>query len=52
MSASSSANSKIMMMAFFLVMATGCLVAVHMHPELVDSVKNWWFSETVKLPRL
>jgi len=51
MSPSSSANSRMIVMALFLVMATGCLVAVHMHPELVDSVKNW-FSGTVRLPRL
>jgi hypothetical protein len=39
------------MMALFLVMAVCCLVAVHMHPELIGSVKNW-FSEMVKVPHL
>ena len=51
MSASSSANSRMIVMGLFLVMAVGCVVAVHMHPEMVDSVKNW-FSETVNLPHM
>ncbi len=51
MSASSSANSMMIMMALFLVMGACCVVAVHMHPELIASLKNW-FSDTAKVPHL
>ncbi len=49
--AGSSSNSMLIMMALFTVILACALVYGHMHPELVDSVKNW-FAGMVKIPNL
>jgi len=41
----------LLVIALFAVILVCCLVAAHMHPELVDSVKNW-FAQVVKIPSL
>ena len=45
---SSSMNMLVVMALFAIVLACGA-VAVHLHPEYVESVKNW-FAHLVRLP--
>jgi len=47
--ASSSSGNLVMLGLFAALIACGAVV-VHMHPELLDSAKNW-FSQTIRLPR-
>ncbi len=49
--AGSSSNSMLIVIALFAVILACALVYGHMHPELVDSVKNW-FATVVKIPDL
>jgi vacuolar-type H+-ATPase subunit I/STV1 len=51
MAGSSSSMNMLVVMALFVVILTCVLVAVHMHPEYIESVKNW-FSHTVSMPRI
>jgi protein-S-isoprenylcysteine O-methyltransferase Ste14 len=51
MSASSSINTMMIMMAMFAVVVACGGVYAHMHPEMLDSVKTW-FSTMVKIPSL
>lgn len=41
----------LIVMALFAVFLACAFVYGHMHPELVDSVKNW-FAQVVKIPSL
>jgi hypothetical protein len=48
--AGSSSSGNLVMLGLFAVLLTCGAVAVHLHPELIDSVKNW-FSHMIRLPR-
>jgi hypothetical protein len=47
----SSLNSKLIVVALFAAVAACGVVVVHLHPELIDSVKGW-FAGTVRIPRI
>lgn len=49
--AGSSSNTMLIVMAMFAVALACAFVYGHMHPELVDSVKNW-FVNVVKIPNV
>jgi vacuolar-type H+-ATPase subunit I/STV1 len=51
MAGSNSSMSMLVVMALGVVVLTCGLVAVHMHPEYIESVKNW-FSHTASMPRI
>ena len=51
MSGSSSSMNMLVVMGLFAVILVCCLVFVHMHPEYVESVKNW-YAHTVSMPRI
>ena len=49
--AGGSSNSMLIVIALFAVVLACGFVYGHMHPELVDSLKNW-FAGMVKIPDL
>jgi hypothetical protein len=46
-----SSNANLVVLGLLAVILACCLVAIHMHPELLESVKNW-FAQVVKVPHL
>jgi|HubBroStandDraft_6_1064221.scaffolds.fasta_scaffold1789267_2 hypothetical protein len=49
MAGSSSSMNMLVVMALFAVILVCCVVYVHLHPEYVESVKNW-FAHLGRLP--
>jgi hypothetical protein len=49
MAAGSSANTMLVVIALGMTALACGIVAIHMHPELLDSAKNW-FSHVVRIP--